>query len=90
MVEIIGYFAAFLTTSSFLPQAMTSIKNRNTAGISLMMYSLFVVGIFFWLLYGIFLGNMIIIISNIITLISAATILAIKLQNIYRKVESIF
>lgn len=90
MVEIIGYFAAFLSTSSLLPQVITSIKKRNTAGISFLMYLLSVMAILSWLAYGIFLEDMAIILSNIITLFCAITILIIKIQNIRRKLEPLF
>ena len=69
MTDLVGYIAAFLTTISFLPQAIKTIKTRDTSGISLWMYSLFVVGVASWLAYGILLNNPIIIIANIITLI---------------------
>jgi len=40
----IGTFAAFLTTSSFVPQAWHTFRTRDVSGISLGMYSLFTVG----------------------------------------------
>ena len=36
--ETIGYAAAFLTTVAFLPQALHTIRTRDTKGISLGMY----------------------------------------------------
>jgi MtN3 and saliva related transmembrane protein len=83
-IDIIGYIAAFLTTASFLPQAIKTISTKNTTGISLFMYLLFTTGVCFWLIYGILLHNLIIILANIITLALSAIILAIKLKN-YRK-----
>lgn len=82
--EIIGIVASILTTLSFLPQTIKVIKTRNTNSLSLMMYSVFVIGILLWLLYGILLGNLPIILANIVTLPMVMTILAIKINNVIK------
>ncbi|MGZ8144685.1 MAG: SemiSWEET family sugar transporter, partial [Methylosarcina sp.] len=41
MPEIIGYIAAILTTASFLPQAILTIKTKDTDSLSLSMYATF-------------------------------------------------
>ncbi len=84
-IDIIGFIAAFFTTSSFLPQAIKTLKTKDTKGISLEMYIIFTTGVFFWLIYGILLQNIIIIIANIITLTLSSTILAIKIKNSFCK-----
>lgn len=76
----VGYVGAFLTTLSFVPQAVKTIRSKETHGISLMMYAVFTVGIMFWLAYGIVLGSWPMIISNSITLSLSATILALKVR----------
>jgi len=76
-VETLGFAAACCTTGSFIPQAWLVIRTRRTAGISLLMYSFFTVGVALWLFYGLMMGSMPIIVSNVITLILASTILAI-------------
>jgi len=85
MINLIGYIAAILTTLSFLPQAIQTIKTRNTDGISLLMYLMFTIGVAFWLLYGILIKNNAIIIANAMTLILASIILAIKISNLRHK-----
>lgn len=82
MIELIGYIAAFLTTASFLPQAFKTIKTRDTSGISFAMYLMFVIGVGFWLAYGVLLGNWIIVIANVITLILSGTVLVIKIYGL--------
>ena len=79
--EWIGYVAAALTTLSFVPQAARTIRTRDTRGISLWMYSMFTVGIAFWLAYGIVLESWPMILSNVVTFILAATILVLKLRH---------
>lgn len=81
MIETIGFIAAFLTTASFLPQTIKTLRSRDTSGISLWMYSMFVVGVFFWLIYGILLGNKVIVIANVVTLVLSGTVLRIKIKN---------
>lgn len=80
--EMVGYLAAFLTTFSFLPQALLTIKTKDTQSLSLAMYSMFTFGVFCWLIYGIYRVDKAIIIANAITFILAATILAFKAYNI--------
>lgn len=78
--EWVGYVAAILTTLSFLPQAVKTIRTKDTRGISLGMYSVFTVGVCFWLCYGLVLESWPMIVSNIITLALSTTILALKLR----------
>ena len=76
-----GYLAATLTTVAFVPQAVKTIRTRDTSGISLWMYVVFTAGIACWFGYGIFLDSWPMIISNVITFLLAATILGLKLKH---------
>jgi MtN3 and saliva related transmembrane protein len=78
--EILGYLAAILTTSSFVPQAWHTFSTRDVSGISLGMYSVFTVGVACWLGYGLLLGAWPVVVANAITLALAATILVMKLR----------
>jgi MtN3 and saliva related transmembrane protein len=51
-VETVGYLAAFCTTCSFLPQALLTIRTKDTESLSFGMYSLFTLGVILWLVYG--------------------------------------
>ncbi|MCX7084913.1 MAG: SemiSWEET transporter [Methylococcales bacterium] len=81
--EIISYVAATCTTASFLPQAILTIKTKDTEGLSLGMYSLFAIGVFCWLIYGLQIEDEAIIIANAITLILAGIILSFKVYNTF-------
>ncbi len=83
--ETIGFIAAILTTSSFMPQAWHTFKTRDVRGISLGMYSVMTTGVACWLVYGWLLGAWPIVISNVITLALAAAILVMKLR--YRNIH---
>jgi MtN3 and saliva related transmembrane protein len=78
MFEIVGSIAAILTTASFLPQVLKTIKSKDTESISFYMYLMFVSGVFCWIIYGIYLKNYQIITANIITFILAGIVLIIK------------
>ncbi|KAF1685432.1 hypothetical protein B1992_11855 [Pseudoxanthomonas broegbernensis] len=79
--EWVGYVAATLTTAAFVPQALKTLRSRDTRAISLGMYVVFTVGLCFWLAYGIVLGSWPMILSNVITLGLALVILALKLRH---------
>lgn len=80
MTEYIGIFAAIMTTSSFLPQAIKIMRTGETESISLIMYILFVCGVSGWLSYGVMIESVPIICSNAVTLVSASTILFLKIR----------
>jgi len=76
-IDLIGYVAAILTTASFVPQAVLVIRTKRTGGISLLMYSLFTLGVALWLVYGVATDAVPIVVANAITLILAGMILFI-------------
>lgn len=80
-LEWTGYVAATLTTLAFVPQAIKTIRSRDTRSISLGMYVVFTIGIGFWLLYGIALNSLPMIVANIVTFALSATILGLKIRH---------
>jgi MtN3 and saliva related transmembrane protein len=81
LTTLTGLLAAIGTTVAFIPQVIQLLKTRNTAGVSLVMYIIFTVGVTLWLTYGILLGDIPIIIANAITLALSLTILFLKIKN---------
>jgi MtN3 and saliva related transmembrane protein len=79
-IETIGYIAACCTTLCWLPQAMRTIRTKDTRAISLVTQAFFSAGIALWLLYGIALGSWPVILSNAVTLPLVLTVLAMKLR----------
>lgn len=79
-LDLLGYVAAILTAGAFVPQALKTIRSRDTAAISLWMYVVFTTGVAFWLAYGVALESLPIILANAVTLLLAATILALKVR----------
>lgn len=83
--ETIGAIAAVMTTASFFPQTIKTIRSRDTTSISLAMYALFSVGVAFWLAYGLLVESRPIIIANAVTLALASTILFLKARDVVRR-----
>lgn len=81
ITDWVGYAAATLTTLSFVPQAILTVRTRNVSGISLGMYSCFTAGVALWLIYGFHLGEWPIIAANAITLGLASIILVTKVRH---------
>ncbi|MAR06739.1 MAG: glutathione synthetase [Cyanobium sp. NAT70] len=80
-VELIGYGAAALTTASFFPQAVKTLRSDDTHAISLGMYGLFTCGVALWSIYGLLVGDGPVIAANLITLLPAAVVLQRKLKH---------
>lgn len=78
--ELVGYLAACLTTVSFVPQAWLTFRTRDVRSISLGMYSVFTLGVFLWLVYGLLLAAWPVVLANAVTLVLAASILGMKLR----------
>jgi MtN3 and saliva related transmembrane protein len=80
IIDIVGYMAAFGTTVSFFPQAIKTIKTKDTSGISLLMYAIFTAGTLLWLIYGIMYPSLPVALANAVTFILAAIILVYKIK----------
>ena len=74
-----GTIAAILTTLSFLPQAYQVIKTKDTSSISLDMYTMFVFGVFLWIIHGWNIQDYNLIGANTITFVFASIILTYKI-----------
>ncbi|WP_369600817.1 SemiSWEET transporter [Hahella sp. SMD15-11] len=79
--DIFGILAAVLTTVSFLPQVIHTLRTRDTRSLSLGMYAIFTAGVACWLVYGILLGAWPIIAANVITLLLAGCVLVMKIRH---------
>lgn len=84
--DALGYVAAILTTSSFFPQAVQTLRTRDTSGISLGMYVMFTSGVVIWALFGLITGDGPVLVSNLITALPAGLILHRKILNLDRRI----
>jgi MtN3 and saliva related transmembrane protein len=78
-LTLIGNIAAVLCTFSFLPQAIKTIRTRDTSALSLPTYIVFFVGVALWTYYGYLSRIASILIGNSITLVLAGIILFFKI-----------
>jgi MtN3 and saliva related transmembrane protein len=79
-ILIVGIAAGILTTAAFLPQLVRVIKTKHTKDLSLVTFSLFSLGVFLWLAYGILLKEVPIILANAFTLVFAVLIVIMKIK----------
>ena len=79
-VDLLGYAAATLTSVSFVPQAIKTIRSRDTRAISLWMYVTFAAGVALWWLYGVEIDSWPVKAANAVTFALAATILSLKIR----------
>jgi MtN3 and saliva related transmembrane protein len=79
--DFFGFVAATITTLCWLPQAAHIIRTKETAGISLLTYGSFALGILCWLIYGVMIASLPIIAANTVTLLLVLAILGLKLHH---------
>lgn len=79
-VELIGGAAALLTTLCWLPQTLRAIRHRDVASLSLVTFTAFSLGIFLWLVYGLYIGSWPVIVANAVSLVLNLAIVVQKLR----------
>jgi MtN3 and saliva related transmembrane protein len=80
VTQILGLVAGSFTTVAFLPQVIKTWKSRSAKDLSLGMFSLFCLGVFLWLVYGIRVNDLPVIAANLVTLLLASILLFFKLR----------
>ena len=79
-LAIFGYIAAFCTAISFLPQAVKTIKTKDTKGLSLLTYLFLFFGSLSWFVYGMVLADIPLMSTNFLTTIFTGIILFLILR----------
>lgn len=79
--ELAGMLGAILTTACWVPQAVHTIRTRDTAGLSLTMYATLIAGLALWLIYAVAIMSWPLILSNIATGALALIILVLKIRH---------
>ncbi|MCV9385641.1 SemiSWEET family sugar transporter [Reichenbachiella ulvae] len=80
ITNIVGMIAALLTTISFVPQALKTIRTKHTGDLSLNMYIALNTGVALWFVYGLIQNAMPIILANSITFCFTFTILVMIIK----------
>lgn len=82
---LIGLLAATCTTAAFVPQVIAILRTGNVDGISVLMYSIFTVGIALWLSYGVKVNDLPMILANSISLLLALSVLTLTVFKRWQK-----
>ena len=80
LITILGLVAGTLTTLAFLPQLLKIWQTKSAKDISFNTLIIFNIGIFLWLIYGIYLNALPIIIANLFTLSFNMIIVWLKIR----------
>ena len=78
LINVIGTGAALCTITSFVPQIIKIIRERDASSVSLRMYGLTVCAFSLWTIYGVMLGAWPLVAANSVSLTLAATALVCK------------
>lgn len=79
-VEWVGFVAAALTTSAFVPQLRRIVQLKSAREISLGTFSMYTVGVMLWFVYGASLHSVPMIVSNSLGLAVSIAILYFKVK----------
>ena len=77
-IDIYGYLAAILTTVAFLPQLIRTWKTKSAEDVSFLMLIMFIIGVLFWIVYGLLTKSIPLIIANLLTFALNFSILVLK------------
>lgn len=80
-LNVIGYAAALCMICGYLPQAIYTIRTRDTDGIAMPTFLLLGFGSIFFVVQGFMLSNWPLIITNTITTVASAVVFCIKVHN---------
>lgn len=80
LTTTLGLVAGSLTTLAYFPQVVKTWRSRSADGMSWSMLIILCVGISLWLIYGVYAGDMPVILANLFTLIFSSTILVMKIR----------
>lgn len=78
MWEVIGIIAAVCCTGGLIPQIIRGIRTKSLNDVSPWLLGLLLVGTTLWFLYGLHLGDKIIMGANVMSFLMAATILYLR------------
>lgn len=83
LINIIGYAASICMILGYMPQAITTMRTRDTDGIALPTFCMLGLGSVFFVIQGFALRNWPLVIANVLTTICSVIIFGIKIYNDY-------
>ncbi len=85
LTDIFGYIASICMIFGYLPQAIVTMRTRDTDGIAMPTFIMLGLGSVFFVINGLLWGNIPLVITNVITTVCSVIIFGIKIQNDRRK-----
>jgi MtN3 and saliva related transmembrane protein len=85
LIHICGWVASIGLILGYLPQAIQTIRTRNTDGISLPGFIMMAVGGLAFMIQGLLIENYYLFLTNLITFACSVIIFGIKIYNDYYK-----
>lgn len=79
LITILGSAAAFCTTVCNVPQVIKIIRTRETKGVSALTYTVLLIGLVLWVIYGWIQKDWPVTIANALSALICATVLTLKL-----------
>ena len=80
IITIVGLIAAAFTTIALFPQLIKVWKTKSTSDISIVMFTLYSSGVFLWFVYGVYIGDVPIMVANSLAFIQALVIVMFKMK----------
>lgn len=77
-VDFLGAVAGVITTLTFLPQVIKTVKEKSVKDISLMMFVIAAVNEALWIVYGALKNDWVIILTNAVILCLSLTMIYLK------------
>ena len=88
IITVVGLVAAIFTTVSLFPQLLKSYRTRwkpSTDNTIATFSTLFCIGIFLWLIYGIYLSDLPMIVANSLSFLQGLIILIIQVARLRKE-----
>lgn len=85
LTDIFGYIASICMIFGYLPQAIVTMRTRDTDGIAMPTFIMLGLGSVFFVINGLLWGNIPLVITNVITTVCSVIIFGIKIHNDRRK-----
>ena len=80
LIDVFGVAAGLCSMTSFVPQIVKIVRERDATGVSLRMYAVTIVGFCCWIAYGLLRGVWPVVLSNGVCVGLTAVILALRLK----------
>jgi MtN3 and saliva related transmembrane protein len=85
IAQILGWIATFLFSIMVIPQIIKTVKSKNTNGVSLLLFIIFLIANIIALIYAIMISQSPLIIKYIIAIVETVVYIAIFLYYYSRK-----